>query len=884
MKAFIEGKVNKKPGEEGGLLKKLDIVLGNIYFMSSFPLSYAHFLLYMLSDHSSAVLVIPRIDSVKPKPLKFHNYLTSKDGFIPVVKRVWNNKVDGFSMFSLVSKLKMLKKPLRKFSFEQGNLFDNVKFLKANLAYVQAAINADPHNNTLREDELRVLKAYRAALKDEESFLRQKSKVEWLNAGDRNSKYFHNVLKGKRNRNIISYVEDMDGNPFYGSSVGDQFIRHFMNVLGKCSKVSPIYDPSYLFLKKLSDADALFMVRSISDEEIKSALVDIDGNKAPGPDEFFANGKLLKEVNATVISLVPKVASPSKVSEFRPIACRNVVYKIISKIICNKIKGVLGSLVSENQIAFIPSRQISDNILLSQELMRNYHRNRGPAKCAFKSDIKKAYDSVEWEFLANCLKHFGFHKILIKWVMSCISSTSFTTNVNGDHMGFFKGMHGLRQGDPLSPYLFTLVMEVFNLVLKREIDRILSFKYHWLCKELKLTHLCFADHLLLFCNGDSIYVAVLNKVLKEFGGMSGLLPNITKNIVFYGNVKEISRQRILNIMPFREGYLPVMYLGVPLISKRLYIKDCQLLIDKARKRVLDWKNKSLSFAGRLQHTKSIVSSMQVYWASMFILLISISDEIGKLMRDFLWNFGVFKRGKAKVNWNSFCKPKVEGGLGIISLASWNIALMSRHIWNIITHKESFWVRWINTYRLKGRSFWDVPEKDGAKIVAFGLSLNVMVADVIQKGIWNWPVNISNCFDALNVISPPCLTDGKPDKVVWISSKGQSLNFSVSSVWNDIKSCGVPVPCHNHLFFECEFPKSIWCALKCLERNLRTFQNRFKSMDELCILIKDVVRLRIMGLSLKASDQVFVAANMWKFHVNMVPGAKRVNFASWKNQV
>ncbi|GKB63681.1 RNA-directed DNA polymerase, eukaryota, reverse transcriptase zinc-binding domain protein, partial [Tanacetum coccineum] len=558
---------------------------------------------------------IPRIDNVKPRPFKFHNHLTSKDGFIPVVKRVWSNKVDGFSMFSLVSKLKMLKKPLCKLNFDQGNLFENVKCLKAKLAYVQSSMNADPHNNSLREEKLKTLKAYKVALKDDESFLGQKSKVKWLRAG-------------KRNRNKISYVEDMNGIPFNGNSVGDQFVCHFKNMLGRSSKIIPIDDPEGLFLKKLSDADAVYMVRSVSDEEIKLALFVIDGNKAPGPD-----------VNATVISLVPKLATPSKVFDYRPIACCNVVYKIISKVICNRIKGALNDLVD------------------------------GLAKCAFKIDIMKAYDSVEWEFLANYLKNFGFHEKLVKWVMSCVTSTSFTINVNGEHKGFFKGMRGLTQGDPLSPYLFTLIMEVLIFVLRREISRSPSFKYHWLCKEIKLTHLYFANDLLLFCNRDSKLVAILNKAFKEFGGMSGLLPNNSKSTVFFGNIREISRLRILNIMPFREGSLPV----------------------RARKRILDWKNKSLSFAGRLLLIKSVVSLMQVYWASMFILLISISKEVEKLMRDFLWNFRVFKRGKSKVNWCSVCKPKVEGGLGIKSLDSWNIALMSKHVWNIITHKESLWV-------------------------------------------------------------------------------------------------------------------------------------------------------------------------------------------------
>ncbi|GJV25697.1 putative RNA-directed DNA polymerase [Tanacetum coccineum] len=774
---------NKKPGKDGGLLKKLDRVLGNIHFMSSFPLSYAYLLPYMLSDHTHAVLVMPKIGNAKPKPFKFHNYLTAKDDFIPVVRRVWNVKIDGFSMFLLVSKLKLLKKPLRKLNFEV--------------------------------EELRVLKAYKAALKDEELFLRQKAKVKWLEA-------------------------EYEGVPFDANNVGDQFVNHFKNVLGQSSYVLPFTDLNSLFVKKLPVLEALNLVRN---EEIKSALFDIDRNKASGLDgfssqffkvswsvvgddvckavrDFFSNGKLLKEINPTVISLVPKVASPSKVSDYRPIACCNVVYKIISKVICNRLKGVLGFLVDENQSAFIPTRQISDNIMLSQELMRNYHRNRGPAKCAFKIDIEKAYDSVEWVFLSSILKHFGFPELLVKWIMSCVTSTSFTVNVNGDHTGFFKGMRGLRQGDPLSPYLFTLVMEVFNLVLRREIDKSPSFRYHWQCKELKLTHLCFADDLLLFCNGDSRSVAVLKNALTEFGGLSGLLPNLTKSTIFFGNVREVSRLRILNIMPFRVGSLPVRYLGVPLISKRLYVKDCQLLIDKARKRLLDWKNKSLSFAGRLQLIMSVVSSMQVYWASVFILPSAIANDIERLMRDFLWNYGVFKRGKASVNWSSVCKPKVEGGLGIKSLDSWNKALMSKHIWNIITQKESLWVRWINTYRLKGRSFWDVPDKDGAcwawkKLLRYrcvfrshiyykigdgkntslwfdnwhticplsnfiskrnnfasGLSLGCKVADVIKKGAWDWPSIISNSFDALTVIPPPILVQDKPNVVKWKSLNGR----------------------------------------------------------------------------------------------------------------
>ncbi|GJV94862.1 putative RNA-directed DNA polymerase [Tanacetum coccineum] len=534
---------NKQPGKANGLLKKLDRVMSNGSFLSSFPNAYAQFLPFMTSDHSPAIFVILEVDKTKPKPFKFHNFLTRKEGFLPLVTDIWKNDIKGFSM---------------------------------------------------------------AALIDEESFLRQKSKSIWLKEGDRNSKYFQNVIRGRLNRGRISIVEDMKGRQFVGSEVCNQFVTHFYNVLGKSAGVKHFTDHESLFTNVLSQSKANYMVCDVSHVEIKKALFDIDSNKAPGPDgfsseffkaywnvvgtdlcnavkEFFKSGKLLKETNATIIALVHKCHTPRMLSDYRPIACCNVIYKIISKVIVNRIKSCLGDLVDQNQSAFIPNRQISDNILLSQELMRGYHTKRGPAKYVFRVDIHKAYDSVEWSFLKTCLKHFGFHDVMIRWIMECSS----------------------------------------------------SFKFHWQCKKLNIINLCFADDLMLFCHGYSGSVAVLKKVLDDFGRCSGLLPSLTKSFVFFGNVSENAKARILNVMPMNVGMLRVRYLGVPLISKRLFSNYCLPLIDKVRQRILDWKNKALSFAGRLQLIQSVVSSMQVYWAFMFILPVSIANDIERLMRDFL---------------------------------------------------------------------------------------------------------------------------------------------------------------------------------------------------------------------------------------------------------
>ncbi|GJT93774.1 hypothetical protein Tco_1082619 [Tanacetum coccineum] len=355
-----------------------------------------------------AVLSIPNVQGAKHKPFKFANFLASKAEFLLLVRKVWDEKIIGYSMFSVVSKLKRLKKPLIKLKFAHGDLTVKVKKLKEELCRVQAEMVNDPHNKELRFEEITYLKAYNSIVKDEELFLKQRSKISWLSEGDYNTRYFHNAMKERRNRNRIEYVEDVNRVPFVGDQVGDQFVHHFGNVLGRCSVVQPISDPDHLFTNKLS----IDRIKSPGPDGFSAkffkALLSIVGSEVcQAVKDLFSNGKLLKEVNATIIALVPKCQSPSKVSDYRPIACCNVLYKCISKVIANRLKGVLNSLVNDRQSAFIPTRQISDNILLTQELLRNYHRNIGPSKVVFKINIQKAYDSLYVSVLKSALEEFS---------------------------------------------------------------------------------------------------------------------------------------------------------------------------------------------------------------------------------------------------------------------------------------------------------------------------------------------------------------------------------------------------------------------------------------------------------------------------------------------
>nr|GEU52724.1 hypothetical protein [Tanacetum cinerariifolium] len=426
-----------------------------------------------------------------------------------------------------VKRMKLLKKPIRKLLNDQGNIHERVANLRVELDAIQMALDTVPLNEVLRGEEAVYLTSFNEAKLDEERFLKQKAKVEWLDVGDSNSAYFHKTIKGRNQHNRIEIIRTIDNEEVTGAAVSE----------GSCTS----------------------MIRPISNDEIKRAMFDIGDDKAPGPDRFTS--VFFKKAWDTV-------ATPMKVTDFRPISCCNVLYKCISKIITNRIIAGIKEVVSKNQSAFVPGRRISDNILITQELMHNYHRNVGPPRCAFKVDIQKAYDTVDWHFLECILKQFGFPDKMVKWVMTCVTTASFSLHINGGVHGFFEGKRGLRQGDSMSPYLFTFVMEVLTLMLQRRVRNFESFRYHKQCEELQ-----------------------------------------------------------------------------------------------------------------------------------------IINDIEQLM--FLWCNGDLKKGKAKVAWRDICLPKNEGGLGLRSLEIFNLALVTTHIWSIASNRESLWVGWIHTYKLCGRTIWDV---------------------------------------------------------------------------------------------------------------------------------------------------------------------------------
>ncbi|XP_074314433.1 uncharacterized protein LOC141649648 [Silene latifolia] len=362
------------------------------------------------------------------------------------------------------------------------------------------------------------------------------------------------------------------------SSIEQAFLDYYVSLLGSDRAVSPVSKGVMAHGALVTESQAAVMIREITDAEIKDALFSIPPDKAPGPDgytsqffkdafpvvgpdiiqavkDFFRNGRLLQQLNATVLTLIPKKDKPETVMDFRPIACCNVLYKCITKILCTRLNEVLGNIISHNQTAFIKGRDIVDNVLICQDLVRLYNRKSCSPRALMKIDLRKAYDTIEWTFIKDVLVSLKFPETIVRWIMACVTSTSFSLSLNGNQFGYFHGKRGIRQGDPMSPLLFTLCMEYLSRILA-VVTAKQGFNFHPLCRSLHLSHLCFADDLLLFSRGDCFSIKILLRALKTFEVASGLAVNHDKSELFMNGICPEDKVKILLFSNFTLGVFP----------------------------------------------------------------------------------------------------------------------------------------------------------------------------------------------------------------------------------------------------------------------------------------------------------------------------------------
>lgn len=300
------------------------------------------------------------------------------------------------------------------------------------------------------------------------------------------------------------------------------------------------------------------LTQPVSEDEILQALSHMNVDKAPGPDGlnvgfykyhwdtvksgvvnfiqlFFQTGYLDPKINHTYICLVPKITSPLQVKDFRPISLCNIAYKLISKILVDRLKPWLHHLISEFQSAFIPGRLITDNVIITHELLHSLGIKRIKTPyMALKLDIAKAFDKVEWSYLDAILKRFGFADKWCSWVMKCVTTVSYSVLINGSPTEKIFPQRGLCQGDPLSPYLYLLCTEGLSALLNEAVKENLIHGFKASNNGPSISHMLFADDSLLFCQAKEEECQQVLKLLDTYAQASGQHVNFQKSALLFG--------------------------------------------------------------------------------------------------------------------------------------------------------------------------------------------------------------------------------------------------------------------------------------------------------------------------------------------------------------
>lgn len=291
-----------------------------------------------------------------------------------------------------------------------------------------------------------------------------------------------------------------------------------------------------------------------------------------GPDlvrtctRWLEEGRFPEGLNDTTVVLIPKCENPQSIRGLLPISLCNVVYKIVSKVLCNRMKKVLPGLIDESQSAFMSRRLIQDNVLIAFETihsMRN-KRNVKNGNVALKIDISKAYDRVDWDYLNEVLCKMGFSTKWIRWMDMCVRPVTYSFTVNDRLVGPISPGRGLRQGDPLSPYLFILCDEGLSSLLREQNRRGRLHGCSVSRRAPKVSHLLFADDSLLFCKASSEECTVLKESLNLYERVSGQAINYSKSGVFFSeNVNPEIRSDLMRILGVSAGLNTSKYLGLP---------------------------------------------------------------------------------------------------------------------------------------------------------------------------------------------------------------------------------------------------------------------------------------------------------------------------------
>nr|GEW74526.1 putative RNA-directed DNA polymerase, eukaryota, reverse transcriptase zinc-binding domain protein [Tanacetum cinerariifolium] len=642
-------------------MSKLDRFLISENLMNSSPNISAITLDRFLSDHRPILLRESTFDYA-PVPFRFFHHWLELDDFNNFVVDMWNiapgDATNG--MRNIMYKLKFLKSKIRDWNYSHKK-------------------NMKGDNDKLKEEHRVLDDAIDSGKGFEES-------VE----GDENSRFFHGMLNKKRSQMSIRGVLVDDVWIEKPDQVKAKFFLHFSSRFGRPMGGRATVDMSYpksLTLEQQEDLE-----RPVSKEELKKAVWDCVMEKSPRPDgftfgfyrhfwatieydvlavvnQFFTYGDIPKGCNSSFIALIPKIPDADMVKDFRPISLIGSIYKIVAKILANRLVSVLGDIVSEEQYAFIAGRQILDGLFILNEVIQWCTLKKKQA-VIFKVDFEKAFDSVRWDLLDVVLSEFGFGNNPTKE---------------------FQFFGGLKQGDPLSPFLFILIMESLHLSFQRVVDAGMFMGIN-LSPSLNLSHMFFTDDAVFVGRWCDSNIDTLVNVLECFYRAFCLRINISKSKIMGVHMEDFKVKQAAAKLGCLILNTHFTYLGTKVGGNMSRVDTWKEVIDKVNIRLSKWKMKTISIGGRLTLLKSVLGSLPVFHMSIYKVPKSVLQSLESIRSHFFNGHDITSRKASWVKWSNVLTAKDKGGLGVASLYALNRGLMLKWVWRFYSQKKSLWAR------------------------------------------------------------------------------------------------------------------------------------------------------------------------------------------------
>ncbi|KAK2356246.1 hypothetical protein QL285_093594 [Trifolium repens] len=664
-----------------------------------------------VSDHCPIVLRYSAVDW-GPRPFRFKNFWLQNPAFKVFVSKVWEDQhFTGWMGHIIKERLKGLKVEIKKWNLEESGEVDaRISKLRSDIEEVD--LWSESLGISGEEVELRKgwFNELWKLLKSKDTMNFQKSRAKWLKEGDTNNKYFHACVKNRGRQNSIKALRVADGWIEGVVAIRAETVRFFSNHFSASDWVRPNLDGIQFPLVSAADNDNL--VAPFSLEEIEAVVRECDGNKSPGPDgfnfafvkefwglmrgeirilfdQFHGNATLPQGIISYFLALIPKVKNPEVLGDYRPISLLGCIYKLLSKVLAPRLAKVIGSIVSTSQSAFIKGRQLVDGVLVLNEVV-DYAKKTGKECLIFKVDFEKAYDSVEWNFLVYMLHRFGFSDLWIRLIRACVCSGKMSVLVNSSPTEEFNITRGLKQGDPLAPFLFLLVAEGLGAIMRQAVTfhRFGPFKVG--SENLPVSHLQYADETVFIGEANVENLWTMKAMLRGFELASGLKVNFWKSCLMGVNISNefmVIASRFLNC---RIRSTPFKYLGLPVGANPRRVATWHPMIEVLKKRLNSWRNRFLSFGGRIVLLNLVLSAIPIFYLSFMKMPVKVLKEVVKIQREFLWG-GLEKKRKINwVCWDTVTKPKIIGGLGMRDLSRVNLSLLAKWRWRFLNSDHCYW--------------------------------------------------------------------------------------------------------------------------------------------------------------------------------------------------